>query len=277
MDANKQLKRDVLKQSREEILGVPLLLTKIGYTDATGTKMVVLTGLMYSRVPNKLQFRLTAPEENYDSAEYNFRQVLQTLRTVEGDMPQTEDPNHPLDKSLYLVKTDKKPTKEMVFEIPKADPAKAKKGEVAVPMTVSERKILLTLPAGWTSEVSKDNLITLHKPGVSGAITVSVATTLDSDPPQSAVLKASGQALDDYAAVTNRTESMQDFSTAGASTDVIWRAGTSAKGALSTCEASGATGDLYWILRYRLDGVPTATEMKLVSALLDGISADPAP
>ncbi len=276
-DANKQLKRDVLKQWREEILGVPLLLTKIGYTDATGTKMDVLTGLMYSRVPNKMQFRLTAPEENYDTAEYNFRQVLQTLRTVAGDMPQPEDPNHPLDKSAYMAKPDTKPTKQMSFVAEVPDPAKARKGEVVVPMTVSSKKVALSLPAGWTSEVSKDNVVSLHNPAVAGTITVNVATTLDSDPPQSAVLKASGQMLNDFTTVTKRNELLRDFSTAGASTDVIWRTGTGAKGPLTSCEASGSTGDLYWVLRYRLEGAASPAEVKLVDALLDGMSADPVP
>src|SRR5438270_6349554 len=41
-----------------------------------------------------------------------------------------------------------------LFRSPKGDPAKAKHGDVSVPMTVSERKIVLTMPTGWTDRKS---------------------------------------------------------------------------------------------------------------------------
>ena len=34
-----------------------------------------------------MEFRLTAPDVDYDAAEYEFRQALQSLRTTAGDMP----------------------------------------------------------------------------------------------------------------------------------------------------------------------------------------------
>jgi hypothetical protein len=274
-DANKQLNRTVVKQWREEILGVPLLLTKIAYDDAAGHE-VGLTGLVYSRTPYKMQFRLTAPDTDYDAAEFELRQALQSLRTTQGDMPQPEDPNHPLDKTAYtsVVNT---PPRDLVMVAPKPDTAKAKKGDVSVPLTVADRKILLTMPTGWTSEVATDGSVTLHNPAVAGTITVTLASTLDSDPPQAAVLKASAQSLDMFAKVDKREEKSSDFSGAGATTNTIWRWGTGEKGIMTTCEAYGATSDLYWLLRYHLDSAATPSEIKAVDALIDCMSADPAP
>ena len=153
---------------------------------------------------------------------------------------------------------------------------KIKKGEVAIPMAVSERKLLLTLPAGWTFDAPQGGVIMLHHPAVAGTITVSLYTTLDSDPPQAAIAKASGASLNDYASVAQRQEVQRDSNLAGAVLNAIWRTGQASGGALATCDAVGTTGENYWVLRYRLQAMPTNAERKAVDALLNGMSADPA-
>ncbi|MEA2553540.1 MAG: hypothetical protein QOJ65_1716 [Fimbriimonadaceae bacterium] len=276
--SNKQLKREVLKQWREEILGVPLLLTKVGFEDSGGQKMLALTGLMYSRMPNKLQFRLEAPASSYDNAEYEFRQALQSLRTLRGDMPKPEDPNHPLPESEYILQKPVKPPKEVYLQSGKQKTgSKIAKGTVSVPLTVSSRKVLLTMPEGWTSEIAMDGTVTLHNPAVKGVLVAYVFTTLDSDPPQSAVLKASGMSLEEFTKVDARRETVKESTAAGANLDAIWRVGSGDKGPLSTCDAVGATGDLYWVFRYRLQGTVSEGEQKAVQSLLESMSADPAP
>ena len=65
MDANQNLKRQVERQWQQEILGVPLLLTKIDYSE-NGSSKVTLTGLLYNDSPNKLLFRLTGPASDFD-------------------------------------------------------------------------------------------------------------------------------------------------------------------------------------------------------------------
>jgi hypothetical protein len=276
VDANNSLKRQVVKQWREEILGVPLLLTKIAYDDAAGHE-VGLVGLVYSRTPYKMLFRLTSADTDYDAAEFELRQVLQTLHTVEGGLPVPEDPNHPLDKTAYTGAANKAPSVLTFTANKTAEPIKIKKGEVSVPLTVGDKKVILTMPAGWTSEVATDGTVTLHNAAITTPIAVNVATTLDSDPPQTALLKASGQSLDAFNTVTKRDEKTVDLTTAGASSDVIWRWGTGAKGPISSCEACGLTNDVYWLLRYRFDGTTTPAEVKAIDELIDGMSADPAP
>ena len=272
---NNDLKRTVTKQWREQILGVPLLLTKLDYEDAAG-KETALVGMVYSRTPYKMVFRLTAPDVDYDAAEGQLRQALQSLRTTTGDLPQPEDPNHPLDKSAY-VGVSNKPPKVIVMTAPQPDPAKVKKGEVTVKATVAGKAAVLSMPTGWTADApSADGSIALHNPAITGTIVVTLASVLDSDPPQAALLKASALSLDEFSKVAKRDETSSNFTTSGASTDTIWREGTGANGQLTTCEAGGATGDMYWLLRYHLAGTPTATEMKAVNMLIDGMSVDPA-
>lgn len=272
---NSQLNRKIEKQWREEIMGVPLLLTKLSYPDE-GETTIALSGLVYSRTPYKLQFRLTAPSIAYDQAEYELRQALQSIKTVQGDLPQAEDPNNPLTSSAYINKPTK-PPKVTVLGSDKPEVVKIKKGEVAIPLTVSERKLVLTLPAGWTFDAPQNGVIVLHNPAVSGTVTVSVYSTLDSDPPEAAIIKASGASLNDYASVALRQEVQRDSSLAGAKLNAVWRTGQASAGTMTTCDAVGATGDNYWVLRYRLQGPPNSKERKLIEALTDGMSADPAP
>jgi len=275
VDANKELKRSVVKQWREEILGVPLLLTKIAYDDAAGHE-VGLIGLVYSRTPYKMAFRITAPDENYDAAEYEVRQALLSLRTTQGGLPVPEDPNHPLDKSAYTNVVNRAPA-EVVITGHKVDPKKIKKGAVALPLSIADKKVVLTMPEGWTSTVGTDGTVTLHNAAVTGDVMISVASTLDSDPPQAAILKTSAQSLDLFSKVESRNETMEEITTGGASTDTIWRTGTSDKGAITSCDSVGATNDLYWILRYRMDGAMTPAMKKALAELIDGMSVDPAP
>jgi len=274
-DAAKNLNRKVVKQWREEILGVPLLLTQLSYDDAGGP-VYTLSGLVYSRTPYKMQFVLTANMEDFESADYEVRQALQTLRTTSGALPVAEDPNHPLDKTAYVNVNNKAP-QVLVMSLPPADPTKAKKGSVVVNATAAGQKVLLTMPAGWSVDgPAADGTITLHNAAITGTITVTVASVVDSDPAQSAILKATAQSLDLFDKVTQRDEVTNKFSTAGAETDTIWRNGQTASGPMTTCEAYGSTGDNYWLLRYQLKGTTSAEERKAIEALVDGMSVDPA-
>jgi hypothetical protein len=273
-DANKQLNRQVVKQWREEILGVPLLLTKIAYDDAAGHE-VGLVGLVYSRTPYKMAFRLTCDDENYDAAEYSIRQTLQSLRTLDGGLPQPEDPNHPLDKTAYTSVVNK-PRAEVVITGHRPDPKHVKKGTVSLSQTVSGKNYVLTMPDGWTSTVATDGTITLHSAAVSGDVVVNLATTLDADPPQGVIIRNSGKSLDLFTKVDARNENIDQLTTGGATTDTVWRTGTGAKGALFTCDSVGSTNEAYWILRYQLDGTITPAAKKALEALIDGLSLDPA-
>ena len=91
-DFLKQAKGEVVRQWREEIMGVPLLLTQGTYKDK-GDAREILSGLMYARAPRKLRFRLIGSPEGFENVEYEFRKVLQTLHSIDGTKPTSEDPN----------------------------------------------------------------------------------------------------------------------------------------------------------------------------------------
>src|SRR5205085_1807734 len=94
-DINAQLKRTVVKQWKEEVLGVPLLMTKIESTDKN-EKLLTETGMIYSATARKLVFRVAASPENFDKADAQWREVMQSVRMADGRLPSAEDPGRRL-------------------------------------------------------------------------------------------------------------------------------------------------------------------------------------
>lgn len=95
IDINKQLGREIVRQWQEEILGVPMLFTKVHYYDK-GVDTQALTGLLYNRSYKKLLLRMVAPTGSYDAVELDLRNALQSLRTLNGSTLKPETPNRPV-------------------------------------------------------------------------------------------------------------------------------------------------------------------------------------
>lgn len=268
---NDRMRREVIRQWEEEILGVPLLLTKVSYTDKSGPK-ILLTGLMYSRTPKKLMFRLEASPDDFDKAEFVWRETMQTFRTgaplKPEDPTKKPDPNKPVQQSLPPISKPKSLDEKVEFVKP----------SVVVEATAAGRKVNIMIPTGWEGKVAEDGTIALTNAEVASQIKVALASTLDSDPPQRALFVASSKTLNDFQKVAKRDESVPAKNKAGAMTASVWRVGTTAQGDLYTCDATIANGDFYVVVAYRTtNAAKIGAERKAVETLLQSMTIEQAP
>ncbi len=271
----KQMKRDVVRQWQEEILGVPMLMTRGGYEEK-GNQMAMLTGLMYSRTPRKMLFRLIAPAAAYDAIEFDLRSSLQSLHTINGALPLPEDPNRKITPEDTVVKPVEAPPKVTVIERSKPKD-KLVKGSQSLDFQAGGKPVKLQFGPGWTAERDAAGGYDFHNPAVAGSIHIIVNSTLDSDHPEVAMFKASGLALNDFEKVTKRDETNPAANKAGAFVSTIWRVGTSSKGAITSCEAAGMLGDFYWLATYKLDGTLPEAGHKAVELLFSSMSVESTP
>lgn len=277
-----QMKRKLEEQSEEVILGVPLLLTKFSY-DETNNPKVCLVGLIYNAAPRKLYFRLTASAEDFDKAEFSWRQAMQTLRTFDGRPAKPQDPTVKVNPGKSDGKkppvSEDLPTKPpTISEVkPANQPRPIKKAEQVLAMSVANRDLKFYYPTGWTAVRDDKGVITLTHPGVKNPIKMTLSSTLDSDPPAKALFKVSSATLDDYTKVNKRDE-VPGKNLPGSDFIYIWRSGVGQSGPLYTCDAVGWTGDFYWMIAYRSDSpASVAGERKLLEALIDQMSVEQTP
>ncbi len=268
---NEQLRRRVTRQWEQEILGAPMLLTRIEF-EAAGRPMNTLTGLFYTRSPEKLLFRLTAPASEFDKAQYEFETAMQTLRTVSGGLPQAEDPDRRPDPQAPAQKPAEPPPPRRRLET-NAPTVKLVKAPVVIPATVSERNVELRVPSGWTAEAGDGGGMTLRHPSLSSQIRLSLHSTLDSEAAMRTLLRASGESLKDFQKVSTRQEDEPKANQAGCTVVAIWRTGVAASGNLTTLDATGAMGEFYFLVSYRPQNV---ADRKLLEALLNAVSIEPA-
>jgi len=265
-DANKNMKRDVQKQWQEEILGVPLLMTKIGYTDKGETKTTV-TGLLYTATADKFLFRLTGPATDFDKAQYEFDNTMQTLHTLDNTMPKAQEANKPVEKE------DDRGLKHIIINF--APPPKFRLAPVAVPLVVSTKDVVLRVPKGWVAKDVKGNTLVLDNPELGYPIQITVSTALDSDPPSVALSKASGLSLQDFQTVTKRYDTPVSVNGGGCTIQATWRDGAGAHGKLMSMDAAGVSGDFYFIATCRPVPGPTyLAQKKLIDDLLAQIGLD---
>jgi hypothetical protein len=246
LDTNKQLHRNVDRQWEQQVLGVPLLLTRISYTD-NGVATSTLTGLFYTRTHEKMLFRLTGPSADFDNLQYEFTNAMLTLRTVDGSMPMVEDPEHPLPKEE---KGDAAPAAKKPLDPPKK-PVPLVVPPQSVALTVSTRRIEFRYPLHWSVSNVKDTSLSLKGDTVDGAVDLSFYSTLDSDTPDSALITASSKSLNDFDLVDKRYDSGARVQPTGCTVYTVWRMGKAKSGPLYTYEAYGLQGDFYFILTFR--------------------------
>jgi hypothetical protein len=118
----------------------------------------------------------------------------------------------------------------------------------------------------------------LRNPGVAGGVNLTVFPVTGSDPSDIALNKASGASLNEFVKVSNRDEKLPAMNKAGAMVAQVWRSGTGAKGDLFTCDAICQSGDAYFLMSYgTANAAQWKAEQRLIQALLDRISIEPAP
>ncbi|MFI5387027.1 MAG: hypothetical protein ACHQ50_13010, partial [Fimbriimonadales bacterium] len=218
--------------------------------------------------------------EGFDKADYAWRQVLQSLRTWTGEMPKPEDPTVKIErkdpKAEAHVMVDEVPhptTPHVISAPPSPKPVKA---PAAANLDFGGRKLDICIPSDWSVVSGKDGSFSLHTAGVSGPVNVTVYPVAGSDPASIALVKASAASLNTFTKVSKRDESLPIANRAGASVAAIWRSGIGSKGEQCTCEASGLSGDFYFLLTYRSQSAARwKEERRLIQLLLDRMSVEP--
>lgn len=270
---NERMKREVMRQWEEEFLGVPMLLTKVSFVDKEGPQ-ILLTGLIYSRTAKKLMFRLAASPDDYDKAEFAWRETMNTFRT--GSAWEAEDPSKKPDPKAPPRTLLPKPVVTKANSLD--NEVKITKPPVAIAATIAGRKVEVRIPGEWAGKVQEDGSIVLSHPEVGGTLRLTLASSLDSDPPQRALLISSSKTLNDFQKVSKRDESAPAKNKAGAMVSAVWRTGTQAQGDLFTCDAASTSGDYYFLLNFRcVNAGKVGAERKIVETLLQNCSIELLP
>ena len=269
-DVNRNSRREVDRQWQQEILGVPLLLTKFGFSEDGVTK-TGLTGLLYNAAPYKLLFRLVGPADGFDAAQYQFTQAMLTLRTTSDDLPTAQEPGKPIAPPVVPGPDTKHP----IFE-------GAKKATLVAPLALNvafgERKMLLRVPEGWTlSKVEADGAVLRH-PDLKNPVTVKFYLSSTAPRATDALTALSNKTLDEFKTVDLREDSPGAPNKAGNPLLSIWRKGTKASGPAAALDAVVVSGDAY--LLFSFDPTPgdgMRAERKIVQQMLDVVGFVPAP
>ena len=269
-DANRNMQRTVDRQWQQEILGVPLLLTKFAYTEG-GTPKTGLTGLLYNAAPYKLLFRLVGPSEGFDGAQYQFTQSMQTLRTTTEDLPTAQEPGKPIAPPDVAGPDAKHP----LFAPSKVDP---KVAPLALRLPLGERKMNLRVPEGWTLEKVQEDGAILRHPDVKEPVTVRLFASATAARPTDALTLESNKTLEKFKTVAMREDTPGTPNKAGNPLLAIWRSGTGDAGAMAAMDAVVVSGDYYALFAFSpTPGSDLKAERKTVQAMLDVVGLEPAP
>lgn len=252
-DVAKTMNRVVERQWDEVILGVPLLLTQLSYKEGEAP-MGSLVGLLYSRTPAKLSFRMTTPAEGYTQAESQWREALNSLRTLSGSLPTTEDPTKPPQGAAAGGNGDGPKVTQIAPD--KVKVPKLPKGVKKEPMEVLGQKMELVLPKSWNL-VKKETGYALTKSDWTGEVGLDfgAGSLLDM---RKAVLASSNTSGSFLAQILHRTETGPDLNSAGASLFMIERRGKGViaegkefDGAIVT--TGGHAGLYYWVTTLQVE------------------------
>ncbi len=273
-NAAKQLKRGVVRQWQEEILTVPMLMTRTSWEEKNGIGHTADSGLIYAATRRKFLWRLTAQSADFDAASTQARAVLQSIRTEDGRLPKAFDPTVPVSEDL---RRPDRAEKRTTWKLP--DPGKKEpvKGDRQVETVAGNIPVVLAYSGEWKFETEGNGLVVTH-PKVTGKITLRAYSTLETEPPGRMLLKQSGQSLGEFSKVNKREEHGPVRSLSGGQIMMIWREGTSTSGPLFTFDAVGATGDYHWMIGWK-STEPKAAESQrdLISQLVQSLSIEPKP
>lgn len=254
-----QHRRTVERQWQEEVLGVPMLLTKANGT-VEGREETVLSGLLYTASPRKLRFIITSTPAASDSAESAWRNCLVSLRTLDGKLPNSETP----DRAPEIIPTVKPPT--MIGKRKPATKSGFSKGTVEIPIEMGGGQYTLYLPEGWEASKEGDGVALKH-PDLGGPVTLQVWTVTDDTPPGRALIQASASTLKEFAKVSMREDKGPIASGSGATVAWTKRTGESGSGPLVTFEFVGMSGKVAWLSTFR------STDAKAYQAVAGKLNA----
>lgn len=257
-DLATQMDQEILDQHQEVILGVPLLLSK-----ARKKQSAILTGLVSAESHAKVLFRISAPTAAFDEADEAWRTAFQSLRTVSGEDPKPDDPNHLLiaKKAEFAVKPP------VVTAIGVSTKVEVYKGSVVLRAKAALRDVVVRLPKGWSYKNAGDDF-SLEAPDHKAGVSLHVASSLDSDSALGALLRISAKSLDQFASVSARNEADGVKTKSGCQMNYVWRDGKTSSGLLTTLESTVANGDFYAVITAKFIGGLKVADRKEISDLL---------
>lgn len=273
-----QLKQTIKGKSREELLGVPLLLYKLQETE-TPARKITLSGLVYAATEYKMQFRLTAPESSFEEAEYEFRQVLQSFSTVDGKLPEPERPG----RATEAPATGKKPfrvpekTTTALGNTSKPEPIKIVIGPSKFETVVAGKAVELCAPEGWSFEKGTNGVVTAKYANLQGSLEIDMHSSLDSPKLSVALIRKAATLLDEFTVVKRREETKPTDTTAGAKSTRILRFGVGKSGDFTQVLAGAEKGEFYWTLVFRSAGAISPETLKSIDAFVNGASIERKP
>jgi len=270
-DANRNLHRNVERQWQQEILNVPLLLTRISYAQ-DGVPTTTVTGLLYNAAPDKLLFRLTGPTSAFDATQYEFTQAMETLRTTSDTLPSAQEPG----KELVRPPTESPDAKHNVFARPKAVPPKVAPLSLAV--SIGGRRMVLRVPQDWTLASVSGDTASLRHPDLKEPVTVTLFSAATAPRPTDALTEASKKTLAEYKTVALREDTPGTPNKAGNPVLAVWRRGEGPSGPLATLDAIASVGDYYLMFSFRpRAGDDFKDDRRTVQTMLDAVGLEPAP
>lgn len=265
-DIEEAARREVLDQSEEELLGVPLLLTRTRYTGPDGI-FRQLKGLLYSRSRQKLNFILEAPETAFPGAETAWRGTWNSFRTITGELPvaegtpETTNPTNPTQDAEREVYTLTDPKDDQTA----AEATRRPETRVEVPGPSGTETI--ALPEGWTAE-PRDAVIVLRHPSVQGT-TVLTLSLGDTAFARRVMNNLNRDALKRFDVVSLRKEETIAENQNGAQVMSVLREGTTPGGSLVLLSAVGGQSFGVWSLLYETtDSLKYGEDKAQIEALL---------
>lgn len=252
----------IVRQWEEEILGVPLLMTRVERIEK-GRTYSVWGGLIYSRTPTKLNFRVYSSPEDAAETEEDWRKVLLSVRTEAGDTPLAEMPG----SKIEPVKP-KDPDLPVVTWTTNSDQAKLK--PVRAPKRLKIDGFFAYSPEAWTVEGSA-----LACENLKGVLTIE-ARRVKAGTGLRAFLGYSGSQLNVIDQVESRNERQLGLNKAGYTVWEVVRTGTS-KGKSTTMGLwAGQLDDNMWFVSYQGDATTFRADRGLIESLVTALSVESA-
>ena len=260
LDINSQNGRQVLRQWEEELLNVPLLMTKVREGEP-GNVTISLSGLLLSVRQDKLLFRLYAPENVAEQAEAAWFKVLLSADSLSGKLP-SETPATAEDPKT---KPNDNPPPVVVMRPEANRPGKIERGPIRVQVDANAG-LFAYLPTGWEA---KDGRLH-HTSGLSVSLGV---TTGEEALGRREYLRLGGTMLKELATVGQREELEPKANRAGSKVTRLTRNGTNADGkAVNQWIAFGFEGGYSWVIGWSGTSEEFAKQKAALTDLADRLS-----
>lgn len=231
-------KWELVRQWEGEIMGVPLLMTRIKIKEGEN-ELTRDSGMIYADRFDKFVFHLTAPADVFSVAEYQWQEVLQTVRSTGGTGVKPFDPTKPI-----------KTGPEVSFEAPKkGPPERPVLGEQSIAAKAAGTDYQLRYPRGWTVTPIGSGFSFKH-PDVEGAVEVAVLSAVDSPPIYRALIQASAKSLELFSKVEKRHDEAIAYTRAGVLMSFISRTGAGMAGDIASVDGAGGLSNEYWLLSW---------------------------